>query len=156
MTTVANPSASSSKGSGPAGNPEQVLAGLNSLRGEQRSMATKLSELQMDLNEHKLVIETLDGVEKDRKCFRMVGGVLVERKVGEVEPALIGNRDKMAKLIETLEKQLSDKGQDINDYMEKHNIQVRGAGNQKKELEQSSKEANTSDSKNTGVLVNTK
>jgi hypothetical protein len=40
--------------------------------------------------------------------------------------------------------------------MEKHNIQVRGAGNQKKELEQSSKEANTSDSKNTGVLVNTK
>jgi len=53
MTTVANPSASSSKGSGPAGNPEQVLAGLNSLRGEQRSMATKLSELQMDLNEHK-------------------------------------------------------------------------------------------------------
>ena len=53
MTTVATPSASSSKGSGPAGNPEQVLAGLNSLRGDQRSMATKLSELQMDLNEHK-------------------------------------------------------------------------------------------------------
>ena len=25
----------------------------------------------------------------------MVGGVLVERKVGEVEPALIGNRDKV-------------------------------------------------------------
>ena len=31
----------------------QVLAGLNLLRGEQRSMATKLSELQMELNEHK-------------------------------------------------------------------------------------------------------
>ena len=30
----------------------------------------------------------------------------------------------MAKLIETLEKQLSEKGQDINAYMEKHNIQV--------------------------------
>ena len=43
----------------------------------------------------RLVIETLDGVEKERKCFRMVGGVLVERKVGEVEPALIGNRDKV-------------------------------------------------------------
>ena len=43
----------------------------------------------------RLVIETLDGVEKDRKCFRMVGGVLVERKVGEVEPALICNRDKV-------------------------------------------------------------
>ena len=43
----------------------------------------------------RLVIETLEGVEKDRKCFRMVGGVLVERKVGEVEPALVSNRDKV-------------------------------------------------------------
>jgi hypothetical protein len=63
----------------------------------------------------------------------------------------------MAKLIETLEKQLSEKGQDINGYMEKHNIQVRGAGN-KKEIEESSKEdsAKSSDAKNAGVLVNTK
>ena len=64
----------------------------------------------------------------------------------------------MAKLIETLEKQLSEKGQDINGYMEKHNIQVRGAGNQKKDIDDSSKEdsAKSSDTKNTGVLVNTK
>ena len=41
------------------------------------------------------MIETLEGVEKDRKCFRMVGGVLVERKVGEVQPALVSNRDKV-------------------------------------------------------------
>lgn len=60
----------------------------------------------------------------------------------------------MAKLIETLEKQLSEKGQDINGYMEKHNIQVRGAGNQKKELTE--KDDSASDSKNSGVLVNTK
>jgi len=153
MAAVATTSASS-KTTGAGSNPEQVLAGLNVLRGEQRSMATKLSELQMDLNEHKLVIETLEGVEKDRKCFRMVGGVLVERKVGEVEPALTSNRDKMAKLIETLEKQLSEKGQDINAYMEKHNIQVRGAGNQKKELDQSKEAGASTDSKSTGVLVN--
>merc|ERR550539_134917 len=137
-------------------NSQELIAGLNALRGEQRSMATELTRMQNELNQHKLVIETLDGVEKDRKCFRMVGGVLVERKVGEVEPALIGNRDKMAKLIETLEKQLSEKGQDINAYMEKHNIQVRGASNQKKELEQGKADSDTPDSKNTGVLVNTK
>ena len=33
--------------------PEAVAAGLQSLRNEQRQMANKLSELQMDLNEHK-------------------------------------------------------------------------------------------------------
>ena len=63
----------------------------------------------------------------------------------------------MAKLIETLEKQLAEKGEDINAYMAKHNIQIRGAGNQKKDLEQSKGgDAKESDTKSTGVLVNTK
>ena len=44
---------------------------------------------------HRLVIETLEGVEKDRKCYRMVGGVLVERKVADVEPALVSNKEKV-------------------------------------------------------------
>merc|ERR1712165_632795 len=76
------------------GVPEAVANGLTSLRNEQRALATKLSELQMDLNEHKLVIETLEKQERDKRCFRLVGGVLVERKVGEVEPALVNNREK--------------------------------------------------------------
>ena len=49
---------------------------------------------------HRLVIETLNDVDPDRKCFRMIGGVLVERTVKEVTPALSNNRDKMTKLIE--------------------------------------------------------
>ena len=76
-------------------NAEAVIAGLNVLRNEQRSLASKLAELQMDLNEHKLVIDTLVGVDPERRCFRLVGGVLVERKVGEVSPALQNNKDKV-------------------------------------------------------------
>jgi prefoldin subunit 2 len=37
----------------------------------------------------------------------MVGGVLVERTVKEVVPALINNRDKMDKLIQTLNNQVA-------------------------------------------------
>lgn len=33
--------------------PQDVAAGLQTLRNEQRLLANKLSELQMDLNEHK-------------------------------------------------------------------------------------------------------
>lgn len=33
--------------------PEDIVNGFNTLRSEQRSLATKLSEFEMDLNEHK-------------------------------------------------------------------------------------------------------
>merc|ERR1712038_780462 len=127
---------------------EEIIAQFNRLRQEQRNLAAKLSELQMDLNEHKLVIETLNDVAPDRKCFRMIGGVLVERTVKEVTPALSNNRDKMTKLIETLETQLTEKGQEINGYIEKHNIQIRGqpgAGRDKEEKEEE-------EAKSSGVL----
>ena len=45
-----------------------------------------------------LVVETLKDMDPSRKCFRMVSGVLVERTVGEVLPALRSNRDKVISL----------------------------------------------------------
>lgn len=39
-----------------------------------------------------VVIEALKNVDSSRKCFRMIGGVLVERTVGDVLPALENNR----------------------------------------------------------------
>lgn len=41
------------------------------------------------------MIETLREVDPTRKCYRMVGGILVERTVKEVLPALEGNREQV-------------------------------------------------------------
>merc|ERR1719188_2308369 len=127
---------------------EEIIQVFNTMRNEQRQIAGKTNELQQDLNEHKIVIETLEGVDGDRKCFRMVGGVLVERTVKDVLPALVSNRDKMGKLIESLDKQLSDKGAEINGYMEKHNIQLRDQQGAAKKEE---KKTGEGDSKSGGV-----
>jgi len=127
---------------------EEIVQGFQDLRNEQRTYATKISELNADLSEHKIVIENLDNVDGDRKCYRMVGGVLVERTVKEVVPALISNRDKLAKLIESLNTQLVDKGAEINGYMEKHNIQVRG-----QDGKESKKAVKEEEGKSSGVLV---
>ncbi|OWR52142.1 Prefoldin subunit 2 [Danaus plexippus plexippus] len=78
----------------------------------------------MDLNEHKIVIETLKGVESGRKCFRMVGGVLVERTVADVLPELEGNKERLPAALQALHEQLSKKGIEINEYIEKHDIKV--------------------------------
>lgn len=42
-----------------------------------------------------MVIETLKEVAPERRCFRMVGGVLVERTVGDVLPALSTNKEQV-------------------------------------------------------------
>lgn len=88
-------------------------------------------------------------VEKERKCFRMIGGVLVERTVGEVLPALEQNRDQITRLIENLQSQIVTKGKEINDFREKHNIRFEG------ETENSQKQTSeqTNQAKSSGVLV---
>ncbi|KAF0756853.1 prefoldin subunit 2 [Aphis craccivora] len=99
---------------------------FNALRTEQRQLATKLSEIELDLNEHSIVIDTLNKLDDERKCFRLIGGVLVERKICDVLPTLIKNRGEMSKIVKTLNEQLTKKGIEINDFKNKHNIQVRG------------------------------
>uniref|UniRef100_A0A8C9AK91 Prefoldin subunit 2 n=1 Tax=Prolemur simus TaxID=1328070 RepID=A0A8C9AK91_PROSS len=121
----AGKSSGSSAGKG-AVSAEQVIAGFNRLRQEQRGLASKAAELEMELNEHSLVIDTLKEVDETRKCYRMVGGVLVERTVKEVLPALENNKEQIQKIIETLTQQLQAKGKELNEFREKHNIRLMG------------------------------
>ncbi len=50
-----------------------------------------LLQLTLERDEHKLVVDTLSKLESERKAFRLVGGVLVERTVGDVLPAVSQN-----------------------------------------------------------------
>ena len=43
----------------------------------------------------RIVIDTLKEVDGDRKCFRMVGGLLCERTVKDVLPILISNQEQV-------------------------------------------------------------
>lgn len=87
----------------------------------------------------RTVIDTLKTVDSDRKCFRLIGGVLCEQTVKETLPNLIQNKDQLEKLIENGKEQLTKKGLEINKFKEEHNIQVR---------EQSSEPASKSEAKN--------
>ncbi|XP_071174018.1 prefoldin subunit 2-like [Mytilus galloprovincialis] len=105
---------------------EQIVAGFQELRQQQRAVAGKISELNGDLKEHEIVIDTLKETESSRKCFRMVGGVLVEHTVEGVLPALTNHKEQLNKMVETLTKQLETKGIEINKYREEYNLQIKG------------------------------
>uniref|UniRef100_A0A8D3C8E2 Prefoldin subunit 2 n=1 Tax=Scophthalmus maximus TaxID=52904 RepID=A0A8D3C8E2_SCOMX len=126
---AANSSSTGSKPSGASGTGgETVVATFQRMRQEQRSMASKAAELEMDINEHSLVVDTLKDVDPSRKCFRLVGGVLVERTVKEVLPALENNKEQISKIIESINTQMQTKGRELTEYRERYNIRLVGEG----------------------------
>nr|CUU98206.1 hypothetical transcript [Hymenolepis microstoma] len=75
---------------------EQIVEGFQKLRYEQRAIANKITGLEMDQREHNMVIKVLKGVDAERKCFRLIEGVLVERQVKHVLPALEANEKRVS------------------------------------------------------------
>ena len=54
-------------------------------------VAIILLQLTLERDEHKLVIDQLSTLEPERKAFRLIGGILVEKTVGEALPAVQQN-----------------------------------------------------------------
>ncbi|KIN04831.1 hypothetical protein OIDMADRAFT_17711 [Oidiodendron maius Zn] len=89
-----------------------------------QQIAQKIGDVEQEAEEHKLVLETLEPLSGDRKCFRMINGVLVERTVKDVVPALKTNSEGLKKVLEDLVKQYNSKQQEMEKWKKKNNIQV--------------------------------
>ncbi|KAL2064797.1 hypothetical protein VTL71DRAFT_3937 [Oculimacula yallundae] len=74
-----------------------------------QQIASKIGDVESEAEEHKLVLETLEPLPGSRKCFRMINGVLVERTVQDVVPALKTNSEGLKKVLEDLVKQYNGK-----------------------------------------------
>ena len=69
----------------------------------------KIGELAVSLREHVNVLENVKNLDPSRRCFRSVGGVLVERTVGEVIPAVESNAANLRRAIEAIKEQCAVK-----------------------------------------------
>ena len=68
--------------------------------------------------------ETLEPLPGDRKCFRLINGVLVERTVKEVLPALKTNSDGLKQVLDELLKQYKIKQEEMDKWKKKNNVQI--------------------------------
>lgn len=128
---------------------EQIIMRFNQLRQEQRLLASKYGEFEMDIAEHNAVIDTLKNVDGNRKCFRSVGGILVERTVKDVLPTLENNKRQISGLLENLEAQMKSKGEELLKYKEEHNIKMRG----ERDVATRKDDASSSSKASSGILV---
>jgi hypothetical protein len=59
------------------------------------------------------VLETLEPLDGDRTCFRLINGILTERTVKDVIPALKTNTEGLSKVLEDLVKQYKAKEDEL-------------------------------------------
>ncbi|KAJ1733385.1 Cochaperone prefoldin complex subunit [Coemansia biformis] len=107
---------------------QELRLRANQYTSELKMLAGKVGELELELNEHKLVIDTIADVDKSRKCFRLVNGVLIERTAGEVLPALKTNQDGIKATIDQLTAQHKAKEKEFIDFQQKHHIRIASSG----------------------------
>ncbi|QPH01014.1 hypothetical protein C2857_005200 [Epichloe festucae Fl1] len=89
-----------------------------------QQIAQKIGDIEQEAEEHKLVLETLEPLSGERKCFRLINGVLVERTVKDVVPALKTNQDGLKKVLDDLVKQYKTKQDELDKWKKKNNVQV--------------------------------
>ncbi|KAF8514817.1 Prefoldin beta-like protein [Hysterangium stoloniferum] len=106
---------------------QEVQTTYTRFQNDLQAVASKIGELESEADEHELVLTTLKGVlsiDPHRKCFRLIGGVLVERTVKDVIPALQTNRDGIKRVIVSLIEQYKSKETEFNGFVREYNIRT--------------------------------
>ncbi|KAI9866500.1 MAG: hypothetical protein M1813_001051 [Trichoglossum hirsutum] len=103
---------------------QELQVQYSNFKSNLQQIAQKIGDVEQETEEHKLVLETLEPLQGNRKCFRMINGVLVERTVADVVPALKTNSEGLRKVLDDLLKQYKTKQEEMEKWKKKNNIQV--------------------------------
>ncbi|KXX74968.1 putative prefoldin subunit 2 [Madurella mycetomatis] len=108
----------------PAKRQQDLQLQYTTYKNTLQQIAQKIGDVEQESEEHKLVLDTLEPLPGDRKCFRMINGVLVERTVKDVVPALRTNAEGLKKVLDDLVKQYKTKQDELEKWKKKNNVQV--------------------------------
>eukprot|EP00759_Apiculatamorpha_spiralis_P055443 PhF_6_TR7794/c0_g1_i1/m.11235/K09549/PFDN2; prefoldin subunit 2 len=103
----------------------QVYQQYDSMVQDQRAIMNKIAEVDADRHEHSLVLDTLTPMEVTRKCFRLVGGIMVERTVGEVRPMLQSQIENIDQVLKVLTEQLNLKEKQMQEFAALHKLKLK-------------------------------
>ncbi|CAL8575241.1 Cochaperone prefoldin complex subunit [Xanthoria parietina] len=103
---------------------QELQQQYTNFKNNLQQLADRIGNVEQETEEHKLVLETLKPLPGERKCFRMINGVLVERTVKDVLPALQTNSDGLKRVLDELVKQYKRQQEDMEKWKKKNNVQV--------------------------------
>ena len=96
--------------------PKAVVNEFNGRRQRLAETVRKVEELVLEEQEHEVVAKTLEPMDRGRRCFRLIGEVLVERTVGETLPAVKKNMQNLQGVIKTLTEDLKKQEKELGEF----------------------------------------
>mmetsp|Transcript_43596 Transcript_43596/g.87629 ORF Transcript_43596/g.87629 Transcript_43596/m.87629 type:complete len:184 (-) Transcript_43596:46-597(-) len=101
-----------------------LIQKLQGLRNEAAALSQRRMMLDQEVEDHFLVTETLKNFDGSRRCYRSVGGVLMESTVGEVQPAVSNELEMLSKAMEELTTKILQCQKTIAEFQKKHSIRI--------------------------------
>ena len=77
---------------------QQIIEMYQRLNQEVQQVQERVFDLQNKAEEHELVAKTIEPLPGERKCCRLISGVLVERTVEQVLPILKQHSEELHKV----------------------------------------------------------
>lgn len=111
---------------------QEIIEAYNRLRQDQGTLMSRIAELDAERHDHSLVLDTLKGLNGDRKCHRLVGGVLVERTVETVTPEIQNAVASIDSVLKNYNEMLQKKEKEMEFFMAKYKISMKGQQPQQK------------------------
>ena len=86
-------------------------------KNQYKQLLKTILALEDEKKEHNLVYSQIEKLEDERRCYRMVGGILVERNVKEAKTAIKNRIDKeLDPKVEELKTKLRVQEKALSDY----------------------------------------
>ena len=93
-----------------------IVIKFRQLQNEHNVLLERYLEICEDKREYELVTEAIKPLQQDRKCWRMVGGILIEKTVKLVQPELASQLENMMKVITSLEEAITRKSLELKSF----------------------------------------
>mmetsp|Transcript_1658 Transcript_1658/g.3755 ORF Transcript_1658/g.3755 Transcript_1658/m.3755 type:complete len:197 (+) Transcript_1658:196-786(+) len=101
-----------------------LIQELQAMRNEAAALAQRRSMLEQEVEDHYLVTDTLQEFEGSRRCYRSVGGVLMESTVGDVCPAVRKELEMLSKALNELTAKIAECHKKMTKFQDKHAIRI--------------------------------
>lgn len=102
--------------------PQEVSNLYNRLKAEYSEIFKRYIELEDESRENNLVLDNLDPLQGERKCWKVLGGVLVEFSITDTKKSLKDNVTMLESTLRALDAEMAKRQRDVLELELKHGL----------------------------------